>query len=469
MTISSADNNDRHLGLWSACAVVIGCTIGSGIFRSQAEIAEILPARVPFVSVWAIAGALALCGSLTYAELGTAFPSDGGVYVFLREGWGRLPAFLFGWAELIVIRAAGVGAHATLVAEYSLRMIGLDPEKAPNDTYVHYIAAAAIAAAGYCNYVGVKWAVLLQNTTTLIKLGGLFAIIVMALTFAAPAAGAQAEPVAAPQGWSFGALSLALIPVLWTYDGWADLTFRTGEVKYPGKNLPRALIYGLVIVIFAYLLANLSYLKVLTIDEIRQSKLVAATVAEKAIGHAGVILVSVTIVISTFGTLNGVLLTAPGIFSTMAEDGLLFREIAAKHPRYKTPHHAIVLTAGLGIIFVLIQTFEGLTDAFITAIVPFYGLAAASVFRLRRRPRAAYSPSFMTPLYPWLPAAFICAMAWIIINSLFDPKSRLGTTGVLVLIAIGIPVFYLTVGQRRTPPTPPSRPGIPDQDLPPSL
>jgi amino acid transporter len=436
----------RRLGLWSAVAVLVGSTIGSGIFRSPAGVADKLPGPLPMMAVWVAGGLFALCGALALAELSGAFPETGGAYVFIREGFGRLPAFLFGWAELILIRAASLGAISTTFSEYFLRVMGFDPSLEPYRTYVHYVAAIAIALTATFNYVGVKWSSLVLNVTTLAKYGGLLFIIVLALAIGLPRTGGHFTPAIPDGSFHIAAFGLALVSVLWAFDGWADLSFVSGEVKDPRRTLPRAIIIGTLAVIAIYLLANVAYLAVMPVEEIRHSKLVAADVAQRLVGSPGVIFVACTVMLSTFGTLNATLLTAPRIFFAMADDGLFFRRVAAVHPRYGTPYVSILLTTGLGIVFVLVRDFEHLADTFVTAVVPFYALAVASIFVLRKRP--TYDPPFRAPLYPVVPALFILATLFLLGNAILDPSSRWGTLAVLGAILVGIPVYYLTVGRR---------------------
>ena len=437
----------RQIGLWSAVAVLIGSTIGSGIFRSPAGITDKLPGPLPLMSVWVAGGLFALCGALTLAELSGAYPETGGAYVFIREGWGRLPAFLFGWSELVLIRAASLGAISTTFAEYLLRVLGYDPSVAPYSDFVHYVAAIAIALTASFNYMGVRWGSLVQNITTLAKYGGLLFIILLAFAIGLPRTGGYFTPAVPDGSFHIAAFGLALVSVLWAFDGWADLSFIAGEVKDPRRTLPRAIIIGTVAVIAIYLLANVAYLAVMPVEEIRHSRLVAADVAQRLIGAPGVILVASTVMLSTFGTLNGSLLTAPRIFFAMADDGLFFRKVAAVHPRFKTPYVAILLTTGLGVVFVLTRTFEQLADTFVTAIVPFYALAVASIFVLRKR--ATYDPAFRVPLYPIVPALFILATCFLLGNAIIDPSSRWPTIAVLGIILVGIPVYYLTVGRKK--------------------
>ncbi len=439
----------RRLGLWSAIAVVIGITIGSGIFRTPASVTNRLPGPLPVFGVWIAGGIVALCGALTLAEVAAAFPDTGGIFVFIRKSWGRLPAFLFGWAELAIIRAAAVGAIATTFAEYLLRVLGFDPGVAPYDAWVHYVAAFAIAVIAALNYIGVRWGSLVQNVTTVAKYFGLLFIVIAAIVIGIPKTGGHFTPIAPPGSFSIAPFGLALVSVLWAYDGWADLAFISGEVKDPAHNLPRALIWGTLAVIGIYLLANVAYLGVMPVEEVRHSKLVAADVALRLIGPIGVTFVALTVMLSTLGTLNGSILTNPRVFFAMAADGLLFKRIAAVHPRFQTPHVAIALTAVLGIIFVLLRTFEQLADTFVTAILPFYALGVASIFVFRRRSAADYSPPFRAPLYPIAPILFVLATLYLLVNAMIDPSSRWPTLAIFGVILAGIPVYYATVGRRR--------------------
>ncbi len=441
-----ASSLPRRLGLWSAVAVLVGSTIGSGIFRSPAGIAAKLPGPLPLLAIWLTGGIFALCGALTLAEVAGAFPRTGGVYVFIRESWGRLPAFLFGWAELVLIRAAALGAISTTFSEYFIRVLGYDPRVAPYSSYVHYIAAAAILLTATFNYVGIKWGALVQNVTTLAKTGALLVIIVLALALGLPQTGGHFTPAVPAGSFTIAKFGLALVSVLWVYDGWADVSFVGGEVKDPEKNLPRVLIAGTLIIIALYLLANVAYLAVLPVEEIRQSKLVAADVADKLVGAAGVAFVSVAVMISTFGTLNGSVMTGSRVLFAMAADGLLFKPVAIVSKRFQTPSVAIALEAGLGVVFVLLGTFEQLADTFVTAIVPFYALAVGSVFILRRRPE--FRPPFRVPGYPVVPAIFIVATILLLGNAIIDPTSRIPTLGVLGVILLGIPIFCLSKGRR---------------------
>lgn len=431
-------------------AVVVGSTIGSGIFRSPAGIADRVPSPLALLFIWTLGGLFALCGALTLAEIAGYLPRTGGFYAFLREGWGRIPAFLFGWGQLTIVRAAALGAIAITFAEYFVRVLGFDPTVAPYDQYARYVAAAAIALTAGFNIVGVRWGATVINVTTIAKFGGLAFIVLLALVIGWPQTGGHFTPAVPEGSVQFGAFGLALVSVLWAYDGWADVSYVAGEVSEPQRNLPRAIIGGTLAVLVIYLLANIGYMAVLPIEEIRTSSLVAADVAERVIGRPGVVFVSVTVMISTFGTLSAVLLTSPRVLFAMADDGMLFAPIARVHPKYQTPYVAIGFVALLGLIFVLLLRFERLADTFVIAMIPFYALGVAAVYRLRRRP--GYVPVFRTPGYPVVPALFILSVVYLLVNALTDPTNRLWNAGILLVLLAGIPVYLLTVGKRATRP-----------------
>lgn len=426
-------------------AVVVGSTIGSGIFRSPAGIADRIPGPLPLLLIWILGGLFALCGALALSELASTIPRTGGFYAFLREGWGRLPAFLFGWGQLTIVRAASLGAIAITFAEYFVRVLGFDPTVAPYDRYAQYTAALAIAVTATFNILGVRWGSTVINVTTIAKFGGLAFIVLLALAVGWPETGGHFTPLVPEGSVQVGAFGLALVSVLWAYDGWADVTYVAGEVKDPHRNLPRAIIGGTLAVMAIYVLANIGYMAVLPIEEIRTSRLVAADVAERVIGRPGVVFVSTTVMLSTFGTLSAVLLTSPRVLFAMADDGMLFAPIAKVHPRFQTPHIAIGLVATLGLIFVLLLRFEKLADTFVIAMIPFYALGVAGIYRLRRRP--GYAPPFRTPGYPVVPALFIASVAYLLLNAVLDRDSRAWAVGIFAVLLAGVPVFHMTVGK----------------------
>ena len=404
-------------------------------------IAQRVPQPLAMLSVWVLGGVLALCGALTYAELAAMYPRSGGVLVYLREGFGKLPAFLFGWTSLVIIRASALGAIATVFAEYLLRSLGMNPALPANVDAVHYIAAAAIAVNTIVSFRGVDWISALVNLTTGARYAALAVLVVLAFV---AGHGDFGHFVAGGEALHVGPFGLALVSVLWAYDGWGDLSFVGGEVKDPERNLPRALLIGTLCVVAIYLAANAAYLYLIPIEGIKTSPLVAADAAERLVGRFGVGAVGVVVMISTFGTLAGSMLTGPRIFYAMAEEGLFFRSVGRMHPKYRTPGTAILLTGALGVGFVLLRTFEQLADAFVLGIWPFYALAAAAVFVLRRR-----LPDVRRPVrtwgYPVVPLLFLLAAGLILGNSLVTDPNALIPFGV---IAAGVPVYW--IWQRMT-------------------
>ena len=254
-----------------------------------------------------------------------------------------------------MIRAAALGAISTTFAEYFIRVTGHDPSVAPYNGYTHYVAAAAIIVASVANYIGVRAAGTIQNITTIAKVGGLLVVVGLALVVGLPSSGGHYTPAVPPGSFSIARFGLALVSVLWVYDGWADVSFVAGEVENPRRNLPRILIAGTCGIIIIYLVANLAYLSIMPIEEMRHSKLVAADVAQRVVGVGGVAFVASVVMISTFGTLNGTMITGPRVLFAMAEDRMLFRGLARVHPRFRTPSTAIVLITVIAVTFVLAE------------------------------------------------------------------------------------------------------------------
>jgi amino acid transporter len=435
----------RRLGLWSAVAVLVGSTIGSGIFRVPSTVAADVGTVGAMILLWVLGAAIALFGALTLAELAALFPRSGGIYVFLREAYGPMPAFLFGWTELLVIRPSALGGIAMLFAEYVQTFVPI------TQTGVKLVAAGAIVTLATANILSVRWGALVQNASTAAKAATLVGLAAVAFLFGDGSAGALAAPIEwQPLTW--GGFGIALVAVMWAYDGWADLTFMAGEVKDPARVLPRALLGGTAAVIAIYLVVNAAYLYVLPVSEMAGRPLVAADAARTVFGQAGAAIVAAMVMLSAFGALNGSTMTGPRIFYAMADDGLFFRPIAAVHPRYKTPFAAIALAAALGIGYVSIRSFEQLADAFILGIWPFYALAVGAVFLLRRR-RPDLERPYRAWGYPVVPLVFLLASVAMLANAVVEePGQTLFGFGVILL---GIPVFWFW--KRQAPGQTPAR------------
>jgi basic amino acid/polyamine antiporter, APA family len=424
----------RSVGLLSAVAVSIGITIGSGIFRVPATVAGLLHDPGSVILCWVLGGVMALCGALTFAELAASLPRSGGMFAYILEAFGPVPAFLFGWAELTVVRAAALGAIATIFAEYLGYFLPLTAGE------VREVAALTIIVVGLLNYVGVRRAAAVLSLTTYAKYGAVVALGLLALS-ARGATVAHFTPL-----WS-GALSLslvatALVPVMWTYDGWADVAMIGGEISDPQKTLPRALIAGSASVALVYLLVNLAFIYVLPLPQMADSKLIATTVATRIplLAGIGTGLIAGLVMLATFSGLNASMMVGARIFYAMGDRGLLFRAVARVSPRFDTPSVAIVICTALGVVYVLANDFAQLADKFILGIWPFYALTVAAVFVLRRR-RPELPRPYRVWGYPIVPALFLLASAGMVANALVTDPANTGVT--LLIIAVGLPVYWL--------------------------
>jgi amino acid transporter len=434
---------ERRLGLWASIGLVIGITIGGGIFRTPAGIATRVPEPMLMMTVWILGGLIVLCGALAFAELSASMPETGGMYVYLREGWGRPFGFLYGWAQLVLIRAAALGGISSVFGEYFLRVIGFDPAAHPD--WADYLAAGAILFAGATNIVGVQLGALFAGISTIAKFGAL-ALLVLASFLMGGGVGASFSNFSSTgAAVDAGVFGLALISVMWAYDGFADLTFASGEVKDPQRNLPRAIIIGTLLIILIYLTANAAYLYVNPIGVMAKSRLISADTMGALFGQIGVSFVSVIVMISTFGSLMGSMLASPRIFFAMADDKLLFEPIARVHPKWNTPYIAIALACVLGVGMVMTQTFEQLTDTFVLAMWPFYALSVAAIYTLRKSQPNLNRP-YKVVGYPLVPAVFVAAAIYLVVNALItDPVWTSITFGVVLL---GLPVYYLWFSRR---------------------
>jgi APA family basic amino acid/polyamine antiporter len=419
------------LGLSDALAIVVGMIIGGGIFLVPNLVARSLGSSTAILSVWVFAGVVSLFGALACAELGAALPATGGQYVFLREAFGPLAGFLYGWTMFVVGRTAQVSWLAVTLALYVSYFVPLTTWQSK------LLGAGAILAFALINYRGVSTGALVQKSFTLAKVAGLAIIIVSGLAFRG-----HAPPVSvAPASFSFGTAGVALIACLLAYDSWVSVSFVAGEIRNPQRNILRSLLAGLAICIVIYTLANAAYLHVLSIPEIAASDHVGASAAERVLGPAGGTLVSAIIVLSILGTLNGCFLTSPRIYFAQARDGLFFRRFGAVHPRFRTPAFAIVAQAGWSIVLLLSGTYESLADYAMFALWIFYGLMILGLMILRRTRPDLPRPYRMWG-YPVTPLLFLAVTAWFLVNTLVTrPVPALAG---LAFIATGVPVYFFS-------------------------
>jgi basic amino acid/polyamine antiporter, APA family len=424
----------RSVGLLQTVAVSVGVAIGSGIFRVPATVAGQLSTPGPILLCWILGGIIALCGALTVAELAGALPRSGGIFAYLLEAYGPVPAFLFGWTALVVVRASALGAIATIFAEYLGYFVALTALQ------VRYVAAAAIIAIGAINYLGVQRAAMLQSATTVLKYAALLALGLLAFT--ASGGSASHFTPAWPNGISLSLLATALIPVLWTYDGWADPATMAGEISDPQRNLPRALIAGALCVTLVYLVVNVGFLYALPPVQMAGSRLIASTVAARIplLGTAGTAAIAGAVILSAFSGLNASMMTGSRVFFAMADRGLFFKGVARVSPRFHSPSVAIWLATMLGVAYVLANDFAQLADKFILGIWPFYALTVAAVFVLRRK-RPDLPRPYRVWGYPLVPAVFLLASLFMVGNALVTDPRNTGVT--LLIIVAGIPVYLV--------------------------
>src|SRR2546426_528675 len=429
---------------------VIGGIIGGGIYRTPAAVAERVGSPRLALAAWVVGGAIGLIGAFCFGELGQRRPRAGGGYVYLRETWGPLPAFLYGWALLLVIATGAIAAVAVTFANYALALAGLSARLTVP------VAIGAIVLLTGINYLGVKPAAVTQNAFTILKLAALAVLIVAGLSTVTSAAPYRPLPPAAAPGGVVGvavAVGAALVPILFTYGGWQQTNLIAEEIIEPEKTLPRALVVGVAVVVAVYLLANVAYLRVLGLAGLARSTAPAADVMRALLGPAGGTLIAAGIAVSTFGFLNLVILVTPRVLQAMAADGVFFPRLAELHPVHRTPAAAILVQAGWAVVLTVSGTFGQLVDYVAFGDWIFFGLTVAGLFIYRARERrAGLDPAppgaLRVPGYPWTPGLFVLAAAYVVASSVgANPRNAAIGTG---LIALGVPVYFYWSSRRRT-------------------
>jgi APA family basic amino acid/polyamine antiporter len=434
----------RTLRFRDLLLLFIGSVIGSGIFRTPGPLLRQVDGSVGLsLLVWTVGGVLSLLGALTYAELAAANPEAGGLYCYIRDGFGRMSAFFYGWCLFLVIASGSVAALARVFSEYLAKVLPISPV---GQTMV---AVAMIGIVTAVNVWGTRKSSDLQNWTTLVKVG-----IIVLLSAVLLSVGQHAREIPSAMGatqhglglWSnFG---LAMIAVLWAYEGWQFGTYSAGEVIDPQKNFPRAFLAGSLILVGLYLLAVIAYLFALGPSGMAASDTIAAAAVSQALGPWAGKVVALTILISTFSAANSVLLTAPRVFYAMANDNLFFKKLAEVHPRFQTPAAAII---GLGVwSCVLVSAGElGSFSKLIGGVIfigwIFYGLGAAAIFPIRRASQGKPIP-YRIPGYPWTPLVFVLAAAAIVGNAIFlafrDPDQFHNLIAAIIIMLLGLPAYF---------------------------
>lgn len=444
----------RGLGTWDTTLLTIGSVIGTGIFITTADIARVLPSQGMILLVWLVGGLLTLAGALTYSELGTIYPHAGGIYHYLKEAYGPLWGFLYGWACFLVIMSGGIAALAVAFGEYLGSFVpalstGNVWLAVPVGSWSWSVSGGQVAAAGAIlvltavNYVGLRQGALVQNLLTVLKVGSIAVFAAIGLLATAPESLSLA--VARPPGGLLAAFGVGMIAALWTYDGWYGPTFSAGEMRNPSRNLPLGLIGGTAVILLLYLLINLAYFRALPLEAMAATPRIAEAAAAALFGAGGARLVSAVVLVSTFGCLSATILFSPRIYLPMARDGVFFRALGRVHPRHRTPGRSMWAQSSWAIVLTLSGTYEQLYTYVVVAAVLFH-LGTGAALLVLRRTRPELERPYKVWGYPAVPVLFVLASLLLVANSLVETpvESLLG----LGLVALGIPAY---VWWRRHP------------------
>ena len=437
---------DRQLGLFDSTMMVVGIVIGSGIFMTTGLMADALPSASLILIVWLLGGLQMLAGALTYAELGAAMPKAGGQYVYLREAYGSLPAFLFGWVAFIAYLTGTNAAIAVAVAEH---LGSFYPSISTHNIVIGFdyfsisggqiFAISLILILSFINYLGILFGKWIQNVFTILKIGS---ILFFALAGLFISTGNHIDFSINPTSMSIGSIltgmGIALVAVTWTVGGWEYVTFAAGEIKNPKKNLPLALIIGTVVIFVLYIMINIAYLKVLPMDSLIGELKVGEATAKSLYGPGIAGAFVVVVIISMFGSLNGNILVGPRISYAMAKDKLFFSKAADVHPKFHTPGNAIMIQGLWASVLALSGTFEEIITLVVFVNFMMWIAASSTVFVLRKKQPELERP-YKVWGYPYVPAFFIIFSSAIMINTFFEsPQQSLMGIGLTLL---GIPAY----------------------------
>jgi APA family basic amino acid/polyamine antiporter len=437
----------RGLGLLDGTLLTIGSVLGTGIFLTTSDMARVLPHPGLILLAWVVGGLLSLAGALTYAELGALYPRAGGPYHFLREAFGPLPAFLLGWACFLVIMSGGVAAIAVGFAEYlgafvpalSTRRVLAEIPLGGGTWRLsagQLTAAATIFGLSAVNYVGLRAGAGLQSAVTAAKVAAIVLLGVLGLLAPAPQAVTLGGPL--PSGSLLSAFGVAMVAVLWTFDGWYGATFMAGEMRRPERNLPWSLLLGTLAVMVMYLLLNVVYLRALPVAAIAEQGRIGEAAAATLFGPWAARLVTMAVLVSSFGCLSSTILYSARIYLPMAEDGLFFRRLARVHPRFRTPAACIAAQAAWAAFLTLSGSYEQLYTYVVFTIFGFHAAVGAALLALRRKKPDTVRP-YRVWGYPWVPLLFVVSSVVLVLNTLVEKpvESAFG----LGLVAIGLPAY----------------------------
>ena len=424
----------RVLSLLDATMINAGGIIGSGIFMVPAAVAMFTGSASLFFMVWIAGGIVSLFGALSVAELGAARPRAGGQYVYLSAACGPVWGYLYGWSAIAVINTASIAAVGVAFSEYLRFFFPI------TDISIKGIAVATIVLLTIINILDVKSGARFQNLFTISKLGAIFGIIILGLLMEG-GSNQNLSPFFSDQSFTdlVGPLGLAMVSVLWTFDGWIFITYVAGEVKNPGRNIPLSLIFCMLIVVTIYLLLNYVLIYTLGFTGMNGSDLVVSDAASVFLGNKGAAIVTLIILISLIGANNGFVLTSARINYAMAKDKLFFHQASQIHPRFKSPANALIIQCVWACLLTFTGTFNQLITYIIFASWIFYGMSAGAVIILRNKKPDMERP-YKTPVYPWIPIIFILFAIFLTINTIMEaPRDAAIGAGIIL---VGLPMYY---------------------------
>ena len=439
---SSGSSLRKVLGVFDGIAILIGISIGAGIYSTPQIIAGYLGSFGPILLLWLVAGVFVFTSGLIYAELGTRMPSTGGEYNYISRCFGPFAGFVFGWAQLFIVRTSAAAGLALIVADYFGYFVVM------NKTTRILTALAVIFLFGVLNYIGIQRASIYQKLSTVLKVGALLSIIVVGFLFSGGHENLLSSH-AAPEGGlgPVGSIVAAFMLIIFSHTGWERIGYSAGEMKNPKRVIPLSLMIGITLVVLLYALTNLTYHRTLGMAGMRESSIVASDLLTVLIGPVGAALIAILVIISASGSINGTMMTAPRVYYAMSRDGLFFKWLDFVHPRFRTPSRAIVAhCVWAGAILLIRGTFETIASGLVFAILIFYGLSTLALFKMRRE-NIGDPDIFRVPFYPLLPLiSLLLIIALILLRAYFEWQKSLVD---LAFIVTGLPFAFYWCRKKR--------------------
>jgi APA family basic amino acid/polyamine antiporter len=428
----------RRLGPWSSYFLSLGSVVGTGIFLVATDISKSVSSPFAALFVWGLAGLISLMGALIFAELGAMYPRAGGQYAFLREAFHPVLSFLFGWTLVFVIQTGSIAAVAVGFGKFMSSFVPL------TDFQVGLVATGATLALTMYNYLGIRRGAQLLDSITSLKLVAIFGFILV--IFLMSSSGSVTPVNFDMGGATVSALGVALLGAFWAFDGWYSLTFVAGEIQDPAKNIPRASLYGILTVILLYTLMSCAYFKVLSVEQIQNSSLVAADAAQAVVGQSGATIIGILLLVSAFGCLNTMVISGARVIYAMSKDRLLPYGLSVVSEKTHSPNRALTMQFIWSVILIWSGRYDQLFAYVVFAAFVFYGLTASAVIWLRMK-KPNYERPYKVPFYPWLPIVYVVFTIGFTINSLIEKpvESMLG----LGIIALGLPAYWYFTSRRR--------------------